>query len=219
MRHFSFRPAFTLRGRTFKGLRGWSGKPLHPPLTDVPIGAYLLAAAFDVISFVGQDEDWARDFYRAATFALIAGAAVSLLTALTGFWDWLRSTEPGTQARRAVNAHAITMVTVTVLVLVNIAIRVFAYPDDRYTGVVVLVLSLVMAVLLIAGAALGGLLVYEYGFNVETAGDSPVWHPSETDVIPGQTSGAPSPPKTSTGSYSGGSGDLGPPESSQMPGA
>jgi transaldolase len=27
--------------------------------------------------------------------------------------------------------------------------------------------------------------VYDYGFNVETAGDSPVWHQSETDVQPG----------------------------------
>src|SRR2546423_1167222 len=38
MRIFSFRPSLTLRGRTFKGLRGWAGKPFHPPLTDVPIG-------------------------------------------------------------------------------------------------------------------------------------------------------------------------------------
>ena len=107
MRTFSFRPALTLRGRTFKGLRGWAGKPLHPPLTDVPVGAYILAAAFDVISFVGgDDEAWARDFYRAASFALIGGAVVSVLAALTGFWDWKRSTEKGTQARRTVNAHA-----------------------------------------------------------------------------------------------------------------
>ena len=34
MRTFSIRPTLTLRGRTFKGIRGWSGKPLHPPLTD-----------------------------------------------------------------------------------------------------------------------------------------------------------------------------------------
>src|SRR5262245_9141832 len=140
MRHFSFRPAFTFRGRTFKGLRGWSGKPLHPPLTDIPIGAYLLAAVFDVISIAGQDNAWARDFYRAGTFVFIGGAAVSLLTALTGFWDWLRSTEAGTQARRTANAHAISMIGVTVLVLANIALRVFVYPDDAYTGVVVLVL-------------------------------------------------------------------------------
>jgi uncharacterized membrane protein len=185
MRHFSFRPAFTFRGRTFKGLRGWSGKPLHPPLTDIPIGAYLLAAVIDVISIAGQDNAWARDFYRAGTFVFIGGAAVSLLTALTGFWDWLRSTEAGTQARRTANAHAISMVGVTVLVLVNIALRVFVYPDDAHTGVVVLVLSLVIAALLVVGAVLGGSLVYEYGFNVETAGDSPVWHRSEVDVLPG----------------------------------
>jgi uncharacterized membrane protein len=185
MRHFSFRPAFTFRGRTFNGLRGWSGKPLHPPLTDVPIGAYVLAAVFDVISFAGQDETWARDFYRAATFAFIGGAAVSLLAALTGFWDWLRSTERGTQARRAANAHAVTMLGVTALALADIALRVFAYPDDGYTGVVILVLSLVLAVVLVAGAALGGHLVFEHGFNVETAGDSPAWHRSESDVFPG----------------------------------
>ncbi len=32
--------------------------------------------------------------------------------------------------------------------------------------------------------SLGGSLAYDYGFNVETAGDSPVWHPSEVDVFP-----------------------------------
>src|SRR5215217_8007907 len=123
MRHFSFRPALTMRGRASKGLRGRAGKPLHPPLTDIPVGAYMLAAAFDVISAVGHDQEWARDFYRAASFALIGGAAVSVLAALTGFWDWLRSTEPGTQARRTANAHALTMVTVTVLALIDIVWR------------------------------------------------------------------------------------------------
>jgi len=73
MRRLSFRPALTMRGRTSKGLRGWAGKPLHPPLTDVPVGAYVLAAAFDLISFLGRDQEWARDLYRAATFALIGG--------------------------------------------------------------------------------------------------------------------------------------------------
>ena len=47
MRKFSFRPSLTVRGRKFKGLRGWAGKPFHPPLTDVPVGAYMLAAAFE----------------------------------------------------------------------------------------------------------------------------------------------------------------------------
>jgi uncharacterized membrane protein len=182
MRHFSFRPALTLRGRTFKGLRGWAGKPLHPPLTDIPVGAYMIAAVLDVISVAGQNEHWARDFYRAGTFILVAGGAVSLLAALTGFWDWLRSTEAGTQARRTANAHAVTMLTVTVLVLANIATRILVYPGHQYTPVLPLVLSLVAALLTVIGGTLGGSLAFDYGFNVETAGDSPVFHKSETDI-------------------------------------
>jgi uncharacterized membrane protein len=185
MRHVSFRPGLTIRGRTFKGLRGWSGKPLHPPLTDIPVGAYMLAAAFDVISAVGHEDAWSRDFYRAASFALIAGAAVSVLAALTGFWDWLRSTEPGTQARRTANAHALTMLTVTALVLTGIGVRVFALWDEPSTTGLALAITLVAAGLTGLGSTLGGSLVFDYGFNVETAGDSPVWHRSERDHLPG----------------------------------
>ena len=186
MRKLSFRPALSLRGRKFKGLRGWAGKPLHPPLTDIPVGAYMLAVAFDLISFLGQDQEWARDFYRAGTFTLVGGAVVSVFAALTGFWDWLKSTEKGTQARRTANAHGWTMVTVTVLVLVDIALRWFAYNDDLYTGAVVLVLTVLAAALTVVGGSIGGSIAYDYGFNVETSGDHPVWHQSEVDVFPGQ---------------------------------
>ena len=186
MRRLSFRPALELRGRTFKGLRGFAGKPLHPPLTDIPVGAYMIAAALDVISIVAQDEEWARDFFRAATFVLVAGASVSLLTALTGFWDWLRSTEPGTQVRREANAHALTMITVTLLVLVNIGLRTMAYGGDRHSGAVVVALSVAAALLTVVGGTIGGSLVYDYGFNVENAGDSPAYHQSEVDVLPGE---------------------------------
>jgi uncharacterized membrane protein len=193
MHRFSFRPGLTMRGREFKGLRGWSGKPLHPPLTDIPIGAYMLAAAFDVISALGHEQEWARDFYRAASFTLIGGAAVSVLAALTGFWDWLRSTEPGTQARRTVNAHAVTMVTVTVLIAAGIAVRVLAFWDEPSTTGLALALTLAAAAFTVIGGSIGGSIAYDYGFNVETAGDSPVWHPSEVDVFPGDTAEASTP--------------------------
>lgn len=186
MRALSFRPSLTFRGRKFKGLRGWAGKPLHPPLTDIPVGAYILAASFDLISFLGQDQEWARDFYRAGTFALVGGAIASVFAALTGFWDWLKSTEKGTQARRTVNAHAWTMVVVTVLVLVAIGLRLFADNGESHTGAGALALTLVIAVLTTVGGTIGGSLAYDYGFNVETAGDHPVWHESEEDVFPGQ---------------------------------
>jgi uncharacterized membrane protein len=188
MRKFSVRPTLTLRGRKFKGLRGWSGKPTHPPLTDIPVAAYIFAAVFDVIAIFGRHETWANDFFRAGTYVFIAGAAVSALTLLTGFWDWLRSTEKGTQARRTANTHAWTMIGVTVLALTDIALRLNVYHTRTYPTAAILVLSIVVAALVAVGATFGGTLVFEYGFNVETAGDSPVWHPSETDVMPGDHS-------------------------------
>src|ERR1044072_7290787 len=145
MRKLSIRPTLTLRGRKFKGLRGWSGKTTHPPLTDIPVAAYVFGATFDIIAVLGRHESWSQDFFRAGTFVFIGGAAVSVLAALTGFWDWLRSTEQGTQARRTANAHAITMVTVTVLALVDIALRVAAYDDRTYPSVAILVLSIIVA--------------------------------------------------------------------------
>jgi uncharacterized membrane protein len=186
MRRFSVRPAITVRGRKLKGLRGFAGKPFHPPLTDIPIGAYVLAAAFDVGSVIGGDgHEWARELWHAGTFAFLGGAAVSVLAALTGLFDWLRSSEPGTQARRTANTHATIMLTVTALALVDIALRLNGYHTHTTTPVGVMVLSLVIAALVSLGATYGGSLVFDYGFNVETAGDSPVWHKSETDVLPG----------------------------------
>jgi uncharacterized membrane protein len=186
MRKFSVRPTLTLKGRTFKGLRGWSGKPLHPPLTDFPIAAYILAAVFDVVSAIGgKNHIWARELWHAGTFTFIGGAAVSVLTALTGLWDAWKSSEAGTQARRTINTHATIMLTVTVLALADIAWRLNSYHTDAVTPAGIAVLSVVIALLVSVGATFGGSLVFEYGFNVETAGDHSVWHKSEDDVFPG----------------------------------
>lgn len=185
MARLSFRPALTIKGRKFFGLRGFAGKPFHPPLTDVPIGAYMLAAAFDLVSWIWHDESWARDFFRAGTFVLVGGAIVSLAAALTGYMDWRHSVPKGTQARRTVNAHAITMLTVTALVLIDIALRVAAN-DEPATPAGIAILTVVAALLVALGATIGGTLVFDYGFNVTSAGDSPVWHRSERDLLPGQ---------------------------------
>jgi uncharacterized membrane protein len=187
MRRFSFGPALSMSGRKNKGLRGLAGKPYHPPLTDVPITAYLFAAAFDVLSVILHSDHpaLAYQLFLAGTWTLLGGAAVSLLAALTGWADWHRSSEPGTQARRTINAHAITMLTVTAIVLVDLLVRVTSYDDATRTPVGIMILSVVAALLVSIGATYGGSLVYDYGFNVETAGDHPVWHKSEVDVYPG----------------------------------
>src|SRR5205807_9960814 len=130
--------------------------------------AYVLAAGFDVASAIGgKSHDWARELWHAGTYTFLAGAAVSVLAALTGLWDAWRSSEAGTQARRTINTHATIMVTVTVLALVDIGWRLNDYHRDIVTPVGIMIVSVAIAVLVSLGATFGGTLVYDYGFNGE----------------------------------------------------
>lgn len=182
---FSIKPSITFKGRRFKGLRGWAGKPLHPPLTDIPVAAYFMAGIFDLLSFfLGNDSQIASELHVAATWALRAGFIVSIPTSLTGFWDWLKSTPKHTQVWRTANWHMALMVTTTLLVIVMLVLR--DYSAGAVTSGAEMVLSLVIAGLVSWGATYGGSLAFDYGFNVETSGDHPAYHESETDVYPGQ---------------------------------
>ncbi len=194
-RLFSVKPGMTLKGREFRGLRGWAGKPLHPPLTDFPIVCYLLAAVFDVISYFTADDTVARDFFVSGTYIIVAGAIVSLGTALTGFWDWWKGMErqpstgfPGkakhTQVWRTANWHMAVMLTVTGLVIVDIIVRLLQY-HDGYAKLSTMILSVLAGALVSYGATYGGSLVYDYQFNVESLDGSTAWDETESDQLPG----------------------------------
>ena len=199
---FSFKPSITLKGRKFRGVRGWAGKPSHPPFTDFPIAAYVLAAAFDVISYFAArggkygESALAHDSFAAATYVTIGGALVSVVAAVTGFWDWWkgidRDTSTGwlgraqhTQVWRTINTHATIMVTATVLVLIEIVIRLSQY-GEGYTELFVMILSVIVAGLVSWGSFYGGELVYDYQFNVESLEGSKVWDETERDEMPGE---------------------------------
>ena len=191
-RLFSIRPTLSLKGRRSQGLRGFSGKPFHPPLTDFPVVCYVLAALFDLISYFSPADDAkAHDFFAAATFVMVAGFVVGLGAALTGFMDWWkgipRDRKSGpigkakhTQVWRTINWHATVMVTVTMLTLVDLLLRIPNF-DEGQTQLAWLVLSVLAAALVAFGAAYGGTLVFEYGFNVENIDE--VWNESEEDHV------------------------------------
>jgi len=73
------------------------------------------------------------------------------------------------------------MLTTTAVVIVDVLVRL----GDETVARLVALLSVVVDALVTWGAAYGGALVYDYGFNLETSGAHPVWHESETDVYPG----------------------------------
>ncbi len=191
-RLFSIRPGLSFKGRKFKGLRGWAGKPLHPPLTDIPIGAYILAAVFDVISYFVGPSEVGEDLFRAATWLLIAGIVASVPTIVTGFWDWWKSTPPRTQAWRTANWHMAVMLATTVIVAIEILMRLSGFDDVTATPTDLLLLSVLTALTVSFGAIYGGALVYDYEFNVEQD-NGHAWAESETDVLP-STKGPGNPP-------------------------
>lgn len=188
---FSIRPTLSMKGRRFMGIRGFSGKPTHPPLTDFPIVCYVLAAVFDLISYFSDGADpKAHDFFAAATFVMVAGYIVGFGAVITGFMDWWKGvprekTGPigrakHTQAWRTINWHASVMIAVTVLTVVDLLLRVPNF-DKGQTQLSWLVLSLLAGALVTFGAAYGGTLVFDYGFNVENM--KQVWEESEEDYV------------------------------------
>jgi uncharacterized membrane protein len=201
MRLFSIKPAMTIRGRRFMGLRGWTGKPWHPPLTDFPIVCLVLAAVFDLISAIsaGSDAARARDFFVASTFVLVSGQVVGSGATLTGFWDWWRGLERDrskgwlgrakhTQVWRTVNWHAVVMISAMSLTAVNIVTRIASFDSGQAngTGGLNLALSMVGAAVIAFGAVYGGALVFDHQFNVEPLRGSTAWDETEKDQLPGQ---------------------------------
>jgi uncharacterized membrane protein len=207
-KYFSIRPAWTFRGRKFFGIRGWSGKPMHPPLTDFPIVCYALAALFDLISRVSGDAAVRHDFFMGATMVIIVGFLVSLATALTGLWDWWKGIPRRkggpwfgrarrSQVWRTANWHMTIMLTVTAIVIVDIVVR-WGQLHDGQASTAVTVLSVIAAGGVLLGAGYGGTMVFDYQFNVEGLKDSTVWDETDVDQFPGRkTQPATQPPPES----------------------
>lgn len=78
----------------------WLGAPLHPPLTDVPVGAWTTALLLDTGSALSGN----RELGAAADRALAVGTIAALPTALTGLNDLRDLTG---QSRRIAMVHAL----------------------------------------------------------------------------------------------------------------
>src|ERR687886_993100 len=92
-------------------VRGWPGKPSHPPLTDASIGAYTVGVAMLVAGKLGLEE---HQMAHGALLALSGGLALAAPTAITGLLDWL-ALEKGTPRRTVATVHLLTMVTATLV--------------------------------------------------------------------------------------------------------
>jgi nitrite reductase/ring-hydroxylating ferredoxin subunit/uncharacterized membrane protein len=94
----------------------WLGAPLHPPLTDVPVGAWTTALLLDTGSALSGD----RDLGVAADRALAVGTLAAVPTVLTGLND-LRDLSG--QSRRIAMVHALANVVGLSLSTASLAYR------------------------------------------------------------------------------------------------
>jgi uncharacterized membrane protein len=150
-------------------IKGFPGKPSHPPLTDASIGAYTVGVAMLVLGALGVEE---KQMAHGSLLAISGGLLLALPTALTGLLDWL-AIEKGTPARTIATIHLFTMLSATVLFALTWIVQLDGYKDDVVkTGA--WLLGLGAESLLAAGGYVGGSLVFVYGVRVLKRRETPV---------------------------------------------
>jgi nitrite reductase/ring-hydroxylating ferredoxin subunit/uncharacterized membrane protein len=132
----------------------WLGHPLHPMLTDVPIGAWTMTELLDFVS-AAMGDDPGLD--RASDITLAAGLLATAPTILSGLTDW---SDIGGAQRRLGLAHALINTGSLVLYLGSLGLR--AGGTGRSRGLARL-LSASAYVVNATAAYIGGELVYSLG--------------------------------------------------------
>jgi nitrite reductase/ring-hydroxylating ferredoxin subunit/uncharacterized membrane protein len=135
----------------------WLGHPLHPALTDVPIGAWTTAAVLDVLEATGRSK-----FGPAADAAVGLGLVGAGAAAVSGLTDW--SATDGV-ARRQGLVHGWLNLSVAALYILSLILR---RRGPRPVGRAVAMIAFAIAN---ASAYIGGHLVSGERVGVDHARD------------------------------------------------
>jgi nitrite reductase/ring-hydroxylating ferredoxin subunit/uncharacterized membrane protein len=145
-------------GQTAKNaLHGvWLGHPLHPVLTDIPIGAWTTGLVLDVAAASNGNASMAD----AADLAIAVGLAGAVASAVTGLADW---SETDGRSRRTGLVHGLMNLTATTLYAAAYALR---RSGSRTAGQRCAIAGYSVA---LGAAYLGGALVYDERVGVSHA--------------------------------------------------
>ena len=143
-------------GRDLKTLANgtWLGHPLHPVLTDIPIGAWTIAVLFDLSYLVERSHGWVS----AADVTIFIGLLGAIGAAVTGYTDW---SDTFGRERRVGISHGLLNTLVILLYLVSFLLRV----TGGSRGLAIL-LAFAGYLVVISAAFLGGDLVFSIGTGV-----------------------------------------------------
>src|SRR5689334_20792402 len=140
----------------------WLGHPLHPALTDVPVGAWTAAFALDAMESISGR----KELGSGADVAIAVGLVGAAGAAVTGLTDWA---ETGGTARKVGLLHGILNVGATALYTTSLVLR---RKKKRSAGLGFAMLGYAISS---AAAYLGGHLVFgeQIGVNHAAAQDMP----------------------------------------------
>lgn len=134
----------------------WAGHPLHPALTDVPIGAWTLAIVLDLIGLLFQ----LPQLSLAASMAVGLGVIGALAAAVAGLMDWMDVDPP----EKAIGAfHAVLNVSATLFFVVSFLLRWY---EHWRSGWEAFAIALMGYLLVMGGGYLGGVLVFHLGVMI-----------------------------------------------------
>jgi nitrite reductase/ring-hydroxylating ferredoxin subunit/uncharacterized membrane protein len=137
----------------------WLGHPLHPVITDVPVGSWTMAQVLDIVS-VASGEDKHMD--QAADIALFTGILGAGAAAVTGMADW---SETEGSRRRVGMAHALLNVAGLSMNIASLVLRMGSAGGKPGRGTA-RTLSALGYVTSAAAAYVAGELVYNLGQGV-----------------------------------------------------
>ena len=146
----------------------WLGAPLHPALTDVPVGALTAAVTLDGVATVTGS----RTIDRQADGALAVSVASALAAATTGLSDWR---DMRGEKRRLAAAHGLLNVVGLAFNVTSLGLRL---GGRRRAGRVSSALGFAVAG---AAAHLGGELSFGMGVRVNQA--QPGAGPTEFEAV------------------------------------
>lgn len=149
----------------------WLGHPLHPVLTDVPVGAWTLAIMLDAFEAMSGR----KELGAGADFAIGAGLLGAVGAAVTGLADW---SETDYRAKKIGFVHALMNVAATSLYTASWIMR--KRRKTRQSGVALSMLGYAIAS---GGAYLGGHLVFGEQIGVDHTATADVGKPEDFTTV------------------------------------
>ncbi len=149
----------------------WLGHPLHPVITDVPVGAYTATAVLDGLELAGHNK-----YSPGADVALAVGLVGAFGSAVTGLTDWSGTTG---KKRRVGLAHGLLNVGATALYTTSFFLR--RRKGSRSTAIA---LAMVGYGVSAVAAYLGGELVFNEQVGVDHTATSAEYPSDFVAVLP-----------------------------------